>query len=169
MAESSLITIMTVFTGLAALALVGQCLALYGIYRRVRSAQDQLQPVIQRLEATLDSARTTLEQSRVQLGELVTRSHAVLDSAQTQLLRVDSILADAQVRTRHQLDKAEMVVGDTLDRVHEVVGTLHGGIMAPVREAGALVNALRAGFGSLFRTSKSSVVSATQDEEMFIG
>ncbi len=165
----NLLYVMTAFVVLACLAMVGQAIAMIGLYRQMREMQAKTTPLIPRVEQVLNDARVTLEQSRTQIQELSGKAHLVLDSTRTQLTRVDEVITDASGRAKVQLEKAQLVMDDTMSRMHETVAMLHGGVVKPIREINGLVSGVRAGLSAFGRNPKNpSVATATQDEEMFI-
>lgn len=169
MDNNTLLWVIAAFVALAALSMMGQAIAMFGIYRRVRAIQDQVAPLIPRAESVLASARDTLDLTRRQVQEVTTRANQILDSTKTQMARLDEVMSEASLRARVQMDKAELVLDDTLNRVHETVSIVHSGVVKPIREINGLVNGVRAGVSALLGGSRrSNVVTATQDEEMFI-
>ncbi len=169
MADSNLLTVLTVFVGLCALSMLGQCFALLGLYRKVKEIHQQAAPLIGKAEVTLESAKATLEESRKQIAEISLKTSKILDSTQQQLEKIDGVVSDASLRAITQLERVEMVVGDTVDRVQGLIASTHDGLVKPLKELNALAAGVRSGFGFLFGGSKKqSVVNVTQDEEMFI-
>jgi hypothetical protein len=167
MENQTLLYILTVFVVLACLSMMGQAIAMIGLYRKVREVQEKTIPLIPRAEQLLAQAKTTLEQSSVQIQEISTKTHHILDSTRTQLTRVDEVVTDASTRAKVQLEKAQLVMDDTMNRVHETVAMVHGGVVKPLREINGLVTGVRAGFSALKKPKDPSSV-VTQDEEMFI-
>lgn len=169
MADSNLLTVLTVFVGLCALSMLGQCFALLGLYRKVKEIHQQATPLIGKAEVTLESAKATLEESRKQIAEISLKTSKILDSTQQQLEKIDGVVSEASLRAVTQLERVEMVVGDTVDRVQGLIASAHDGLVKPLKELNALAAGVRSGFGFLFGGSKKqSVVNVTQDEEMFI-
>lgn len=167
MENQTLLYIMATFVVLACLSMMGQAAAMIGLYFKVKQIQEKTGPLIPRAEQLLDNAKLTLEQSRVQIQEISAKTHAILDSTHSQLTRVDAVVADASIRAKVQLEKAQMVMDDTMNRVHETVAMVHGGVVKPLREINGLVSGVRAGF-SAFKKPKDPSSVVTQDEEMFI-
>lgn len=167
MENQTLLYIMATFVVLACLSMMGQAIAMIGLYKKVREIQEKTVPLIPRAEQLLDSAKVTLEQSRVQIQEITAKTHHILDSTRTQLTRVDEVVTDASSRAKTQLEKAQLVMDDTMNRVHETVAMVHGGVVKPLREINGLVTGVRAGFSALRKPKDPSAV-VTQDEEMFI-
>jgi hypothetical protein len=88
--------------------------------------------------------------------------------AKRQMVVVEDVVGDAVGRAKVQMDRAELVLDDTLSRAHETVATLHNGVMRPLREINGLAAGLRAAFAALAQGSRPTPDRATSDEEMFI-
>jgi hypothetical protein len=91
-----------------------------------------------------------------------------LDLTKQQLVKVDELLSDASVRAKVQMERAEMVLDDTMTRVQETVGIVQRGVLRPVREVHGILTGIRTTIAYLGRASRSTVERATSDEEMFI-
>jgi ABC-type transporter Mla subunit MlaD len=168
MVDPTLLTVLIVFVALCALSQLGQCLALVGLYRKVQSIQEEARPLLSKATETLDAAKATIDDGRKQMQEISKRTNQILDSTQSQLAKIDAVVTDASERAMVQLDRVEMVVGGTVEKVQGLVNTTQEGLMKPLREVSALVTGVKGAFGFLFKTRRPSVVHATQDEEMFI-
>ncbi len=169
MDNTTLLWVMAGFVVVAALSMLFQMLAILGLYRQVKGMQEKVMPLIPRAENLLEQARATVETSHAEIKQISAKTNQILDSTKVQLTRVEEVVTDASARAKVQLEKAELVLDDTMTRVHETVSVLHGGVMKPLKEINGLVTGVRAGFGTLFSGGKRpSVVTATQDEEMFI-
>jgi F0F1-type ATP synthase membrane subunit b/b' len=169
MENQTLLWVMAGFVAIAALSMLFQMVAIFGLYRQVKTMQEKVLPLIPRAEGLLEQAQATLVTSHAEIRQISAKTHQILDSTKDQLARVEEVVTDASARAKVQLEKAELVLDDTMTRVHETVAVLHGGVMKPLREINGLVTGVRAGFGTLFNTGKRpSIATATQDEEMFI-
>jgi hypothetical protein len=116
-----------------------------------------------------------VEQSSRQITEITTRandilesSKDILDSTKRQVAIVEDLVGDAAVRARVQMDRAELVLDDTLSRAHETIAVFHDGVMRPLREVNGLAAGIRAALGALARGNRPTPDQATSDEEMFI-
>jgi hypothetical protein len=85
-----------------------------------------------------------------------------------QLTKVDELLTDASTRAKVQMERAEMVMDDTMTRVQETVSVVQRGVLRPVREVHGIVAGVRMAILHLTRGSRPTVDHATSDEEMFI-
>ena len=94
-------------------------------------------------------------------GEILTLAH-------TQVARVDEVMADATSRARVQLERAELIIEDTLSRAQQTIGLVHSGVMRPLREVQGITAGVRAALAFLAKGSRPAVNRITHDEEMFI-
>ena len=167
--QTTLLWVMAGFVIIAGLSMLFQMVAMFGLYRQVKAMQEKVTPLIPRAESLLEHARATVETSHAEIKQISANTHQILDSTKDQLSRVEEVVNDASSRAKVQLEKAELVLDDTMSRVQETVSVLHGGVMKPLKEINGLVTGVRAGFGTLFSGPKRpSIATATQDEEMFI-
>jgi ABC-type transporter Mla subunit MlaD len=150
------------------IALVVSAVASYKMMKAVTALKSQVEPLIPQAQRTLLEAAATLKEATGQLKDVGERTSKFFDEAAAQLAELDKTRADISGRLTSQMERAELVLDDTLSRVHEVVGTVHNGVMRPVREVHGIVAGIRAAVSTLVRGGRPSVDRATQDEEMFI-
>ncbi len=166
--DQNLLIIIAVFVFVAAAALCIQAGFLFGIYKATRKLEERTLPLLPKVEALVESSRTVVDNSRVQIQEITVKTNEILDATRRQLARVDEVMEDAVARAHIQLDHAEMVVDDSINRAQETVTLVHNGIMMPLREIQGVAAGLRAGLRYLMRGRNNGPVHATADEEMFI-
>jgi len=182
MDQTTLLYIMTAFVIIAAVALCIQAGLLVGMYKTTKGLQDKITPLIPKVDAVipkvellipkvdslLESSKITVEQSRVQIVEITSLANEILVSAKNQLAMVEEVVTDATARAKVQIERAEVVLDDTINRAHETVAIVHNGIMRPLQELNGIVAGVRAALAFLARNNRPSVAQATSDEEMFI-
>ena len=168
MDQQTLLVIMAVFVGIAALALVVQAGYLFAIYRTSRAMQENVARLMPRMEALMESSRLTLDESRTRIAQISDKANDILDNTRKQLARVDALMSDASGRTQRQLERAEMIVDDALSRAHQTVAMVHKGVSWPLREIGGVAAGLSAAFHHLVRRVRPNPEQLTADEEMFI-
>ena len=66
------------------------------------------------------------------------------------------------------MERAEMVLDDTMTRVQQTVSIVQSGVVRPVREVYGFWAGLRTALQYLGRGGRPTVDHATSDEEMFI-
>ncbi|MBI3666081.1 MAG: hypothetical protein HY236_07630 [Acidobacteria bacterium] len=160
--------ILTIFTGVAALALVVQMLILWSLNRSLKATQQRITSFADRWEPVADSTWRAVEETRQQVRELSAKLQELAESSRAQVARVDDLLTEVSSRTRTQLERLDRAVVITLDRVEETTAQVQRIILAPVREIQAVAAAIRAVVEYLARRGRPTVEKATQDEELFI-
>jgi hypothetical protein len=166
--QDLLLSVMAGFVVVAAIALVIQAGLLFGIYRTTKVVQEQTATLVPQAKHILSLAETTLQESRKHVVEITGKANELMDSAKAQFVKIDSLVTDATARAKNQVERAEMVVDDTISRVHESVSAVHHGILVPVRQANAVAAGVRTAVAVFLRGGRPNVAEATQDTEMFI-
>lgn len=168
MDDHTLLILLTVFVFLAAVAMIIQASMLIGLFVVARTLQQKIAPVIPQVEGIIGVTRRTAENVEKHIEKIGASSTAILDMTKQQLARVDDLLADATTRAKVQMERAEMVLDDTMTRVQTTVSTVQSGVLRPVREVHGIVTGIRTAIQHLGRASRATVDHATSDEEMFI-
>ncbi len=168
MNPDQLLMVMTGAVIVAAVAIVFQALLLFGMFRSMKALKEQVTVFIPQAEAVLHRADKAIEDTTAQWKDLSSKAVGVIDSAQKQLVRVDEVLSEATSRAKVQMERVEMVLDDTIGRVHSTVVQLNNGVLKPVKEINGVAAGVRAAFSQLLRSKRPSVAQATADEEMFI-
>ncbi|HYO81952.1 MAG TPA: DUF948 domain-containing protein [Bryobacteraceae bacterium] len=177
-----LLVVLTVFVAVAAIALCIQAGLLVGIYKATRGLQEQATSMMPQVRSILSKAETTIDESRrnvveitakaneitAKANEMAAKANDLLDMGKQQMVKLDSVVTDATTRARSQVERAEMVIDDTMTRVHQTVTAVHGGVLRPVREIQAVTAGVSAALQTLMRGGRPSVAQATHDDEMFI-
>lgn len=205
-------TLLTIFVGLAALAMIIQAVMLVVVGVVAVKLQQKIMPLIgpaqgilqtskrmvDKVEGQVDRIGTSVESHVDKIGSSSTAlldkiadsssafidkvgnssttlidkvessSSAILDTTKQQLVKVDELLSDATTRAKSQMDRAEMVIDDTMTRVHQTVSTVQSGVLRPVREAQGLFAGVKGALSYLSKSGRPTVDHVTSDEEMFI-
>lgn len=168
MDDHTLLILLTIFVFVAAVALLIQACMLVGLLLVARRLQEKVMPLIPQVEGILGVVKRTAERVEKHIEQIGTTSNAILDVTKQQLARVDELLGDATTRAKVQMERAEMVLDDTMTRVQETVSYVQSGVLRPVREVYGVLAGIRTALAHLGRSGRSTVDHATSDEEMFI-
>ncbi len=161
-------TVLTIFVALAAVAMIGQAIALLGLFVVVLKIKGRVFAMWPQVEETVGLVKKTAAGAEKHVGQIGAASVSIVESAKTQVGKVDELLTDVSSRTKVQMERAEMVLDDTMTRVQSTVSVVQRGIVRPIREVHGIVNGVRTAILHLGRSSRSTVDHATSDEEMFI-
>jgi len=128
-----------------------------GIYKSSRSLKESVERLTPQVEGLVKTSRAAID-----------KTNEILEIAKRQFAEVDVLLKDASMRARTQMDRAELILDDTMNRASETVAMVHGGIVRPLKEINGLAVGMRAAIQYFFRGGRPSPDRATADEEMFI-
>jgi len=167
MDQQTLLTVMTAFVIIAAVALIIQAAMLAGIYKSSRGLQQNVQRLMPKIESVLEVSRQTVEDSRKQIADITSKTSEILETTRKQMHRVDEFLEDATSRARVQMDRAEMVLDDAMVRTQRTVAVVEGGILKPIVQIQAVAAGLKTAITFLLR-GRPNPEDAHSDEEMFI-
>ena len=168
MDEHLLLILLTIFVAVAAVALLIQACMLIGLLVIARRLQEKIMPMIPEIQGILRVMKRTTERVDKHIEQIGTTTLAILDVTKLQLARVDELLADATTRAKVQMERAELVLDDTMTRVQQTVSYVQTGVLRPAREVHGILAGIRAALTHLGRAGRSTVDHATSDEEMFI-
>jgi hypothetical protein len=161
-------TLLTVFVAIAAIALLGQAVALIGLLLVARGIRTKVFGLWPEIESIVAISKRSADRIEYHVAKIGSTSVAILDVTKQQLVKVDELLTDASTRAKVQMERAEMVLDDTMTRVQETVGIVQRGVLRPVREVHGLLSGIRTALAHLTRGRRPTVDHATSDEEMFI-
>jgi hypothetical protein len=168
MNQTTLLSIMAVFVAICAIALLGQAVALLGLFIVARDLRAKIFAAWPQIEGIIGASKRTVEQAERHIAKIGDSSVTILDVTKQQIVRVDELLNDAGLRAKVQMERAEMVLDDTMTKVQQTVGILQRGVLTPVREIYGLVSGIRTALAHLSRGNRPTVEHVTSDEEMFI-
>jgi len=167
MDQSTLLVIMAGAVSVSAIALVIQAFLLFGTFKATQTVRDRVVTMLPKVEALLDTSRAAMDEGRAGIAEIREKSNMLLDTGQKQMQSLQSILGDAQERSRRQFEHMELLVNDTLNRVEETVALVHKGVLKPIRGINGVAAGISAAIQFLVR-GRSNPNRVTVDEEMFI-
>jgi hypothetical protein len=161
-------TVLTIFVGICALAMLIQMITLIIVAVVAKRMQDKVTAVLPEVQAILTVSKQTLQDVKKEVGEISAKTNTILDVTKGQFIKIDELLTDLGARARVQMERAEMVLDDTMSRTQKTVAIVQSGVIGPIREVHGLVEGLRAGIAHLAKGRRPTVDHATSDEEMFI-
>ncbi len=168
MDNNTLLILLTIFVATAAIALLIQAVALVGVFLVAKKMQAKVFEVWPQIQGIVAVAKRTTEGAEKHIDTIGSTSVSILGVAKQQLVKVDELLSDASTRAKVQMERAEMVLDDTMARVQSTVSVVQRGVVRPIREVQGVVTGVRTAIQHFGRSSRSTVDHATSDEEMFI-
>lgn len=165
-------TLLTIFVVIAALALVLQGLAMFGLYKvaeRVHGEVASLRAeVSSRIDPLADSLVEVVRNSRDPLRSITADLAEVTRVLRDRTGSMDEVLDDLLDRFRLQVIRVDQTVTNVLEKVDKTTTSVQRNIIAPVSEASALLKGVQAGLDFFFSRRQNSTSDVPQDEQMFI-
>ncbi len=168
MDQNTLLILLTIFVATAAIALLIQAISLIGMFLLARQIRTKLFAVWPQVEEIVGITKRTALGAEKHVGAIGSTSLGLLNMTKQQLNKVDELVTDASTRAKVQMERAEMVLDDTMTRVQSTVSVVQRGVLRPIREVHGVLSGVRTAIQHLGRNSRSTVDHATSDEEMFI-
>jgi methyl-accepting chemotaxis protein len=146
-------TLLMIFVGLVALAMLIQAAAVVAVAIGAMQAKKHLMLLADELKVkalpVVDRTRETLHELqpkiRVITDNVVETSHVVRAKAQ----EFDTTFADVNQRARAQTARVDDMVTSVLDTTSGIASTIQKGVQIPVREFHGIMNGLKAGIDVL--------------------
>jgi uncharacterized protein YoxC len=128
---------------------------------------DDVHRMMPKVESILETSRLTIEDGRRQIADIASKASDIAETARVQAHRIDGLMEDATGRAKVQMDRAEMVIDDTMVRVQRTVALVEANIVKPLRQVQGIAAGIRTALLFLSR-GRPNPSRATSDEEMFI-
>lgn len=168
MDQNTLLILLIIFVAVSSVALLIQAVSLLGVFIVARGLQKKLMPMWPEVQHIIGITRRTVERTEGHVEKIGATGVEILNVSKQQLAKVDELLTDATTRAKVQIERAEMVIDDTMTRVQDTVVVVQKGVLRPVREVQGLLAGFRTALQHLGRGGRPTVDHATSDEEMFI-
>ncbi len=167
--------LLVVFTGIVAVALLLQSLAIWGIYKYLRGLSSRLDRTISSLTKTTESISSNLTDLISTARNLAEKFHAIEESigstteiVQKRIVQLDGFLEETTDAARLQVARIQEALDSASQRVEETFSVLHDRILAPVNELSAIITGIKVALDVLAGRRRRPVNTSRQDEEMFI-
>ena len=141
----TLLLIMSVFTGVAAVALIIMAGMMFAVYKSANAMRERSQVFMDRWEPVADTSQKTLEEVRGQAGEILEKVKTLADTSQQQVARVDTLLTEVSDGTKRQMQRVDESVQANLKKVQETTEAVQSTVLVPVQQ----LRAVAAAFGLL--------------------
>jgi len=167
MDQQTLLTVMTAFVIIAAIALLIQAAMLVGIYKSSRAMQQNVERLMPKIEGLIETSRQTIADGRRQIADISAKTSEIMETTRQQVHRIDEFMDEAASRARVQLDRAEMVLDDAMGRTQRTLAMVERGILKPIVQVQGVAAGLKSAITVLLR-GRPNPEKAHSDEEMFI-
>jgi len=170
--DNTLLTLLTIFVGITAIAFVAQAVALIGIGRVVRRLAGRVETVADLVQGhvvpLMGDVRGLVAETRGHLDTAGRNLVEITALARDQVQKADEVLTGFSDGLRLQAIRVDQLVVGILDKLDGVTESVQRAVLTPVRDVSAVINGIRTGVEFFFRHRPSPVVMPRSDDEMFI-
>jgi len=153
-------TAFLIYTGVVTFAVILQTVVLLAVLVAAkatqRKAMEQIDQLREDLRPILNAATNISETVRdmtPRLRSTVANIEEATEKLRAQVSHIDSVVGDVSGKTRRQVTRIDNMVTDTLDAVAHGTRVVQDNVMAPLRQVGGWMSAIKAGM-DLFKPSE---------------
>ena len=168
-------TLLTIFTGVLAFAVLMQSLLFLGIYRSIRRAaawrdshgRDLLKNV-EVISGKMDEAFVAIQEIAKSVKPIAGKLYDTTELIYKRVAEVDAFLAETTSTARLEILRFQARIESVSRRAEEMLESLQNSLMAPINEINAITRGIRVAMDVLFRRHRNPAITSPHDEEMFI-
>ena len=146
-----------IFTGVVTFAVILQTVILLALLIAAKMAQkkamerfDQIREDIRPLLESASHLAEAVEDMTPRLRAITVNVHTASERLRDQVGHIDEAVGDITGKTRRQVSRIDNMVTDTLDAIAHGTRVVQENVMAPLRQVGGWMTAIRAGM-DMFR------------------
>jgi len=166
-------TLLTVFTGVVALAFVVQTILFFGMYKAIRQIAPKLDALgkdllgnISAVSAKVDQGVSTIKDFVESLKPIRDKLSDTTDVIHGRISELDAFLDETATTARLEIAKIQDTLQSASQKAEATIEFLRTSLLAPFNEINAITRAIRVATDVLFRRRRNP--GSAQDEEMFI-
>jgi methyl-accepting chemotaxis protein len=168
----NLVVIFIILTSILIIIQVGILAGLFVSLRKLTSNMEHLSTFVDnKVSPSLNEFKEVLGESRQILNSVrgaADNFASISENVRFQIERVNSVIEDTTDRARVQISRADEVITEAIEKMEATSEIVQENILAPVREAAALIRGVSGGLQFFFSRRKNQVDEVHQDEELFI-
>ncbi len=168
-------TLLLVFTGILAFAVLLQGLLFFGIYKSIRNldkwlsvwSNDMLrnaESMSAKISEGLETVKSTAESLKPITQNLVHTTQLV----HSRVVELDSFIGETTRSAQLEFMRIQDSFQLAMRRAEEAIEVLRDSILTPINEVSAVARGVRMGLDVLFRRRRNPSDLSAQDDEMFI-
>jgi hypothetical protein len=168
-------TLLIVFTGVLAFAVLLQSFLFFGMYLSIRRISQRLddwgKDLLKNLNvisSKVEEGLTTVKSAADNLKPITQNLVGTTQIVHKRVVELDQFLGEATRVARMELARIQNTIQFASRRAEETVEVIQNTVLTPIQEISAIARAIMVGFDALFRRRRNPSNASAQDEEMFI-
>ncbi len=167
-------TLLLIFTGILAFAVLLQTLLFLGIYKAIRQMSSYLDDMgkdllrnVGIISAKVDEGLATIKGMADGLKPIRDKLANSTDIIHNRITELDAFLDEATTTARSEIRRIQDAIQSAVQKAEQTLELVRKSILTPLGEVSAVTRGLRVAMDVLFRRRRHPS-SSTQDDEMFI-
>jgi len=136
----------------------------FNVERMRTDVEQKIQPAMADFREVLGEAKQVLQNVRGASENIA----SITETVKVQVERVNAVIEETADRARVQISRADEVIADAIQKMEATSAIVQENVLAPIREASAIIRGVHGGLHFLFARRRNSVDQVHQDEELFI-
>jgi methyl-accepting chemotaxis protein len=168
-------TLLIVFTGVLAFAVLLQSLLFFGMYRSIRRISERIddwgKDLLRNLNvisSKVEEGLTTVKSAADNLKPITQNLVGTTQIVHKRVMELDNFLAEATRVARQEIVRVQDTIEYATQKTEETVEIIQNTILTPIQEISAIARAIKVGADALFRRRRNPSKTSAQDDEMFI-
>ena len=166
--DQQTLTMLTVFCGLVALAIVVLTACVVAICLEIRRLSARANKFMDRWQPLAASAEQAMDEFSTQSGQLLSRLNEIAALLHKQALQADSLIDDMVATSQRSVQDVDRTVQKALATIHSTVESFDQAVRLPSQKLKAIVAGLSAALRHLAAGRAKDPGRISTDEEMFI-
>ncbi len=166
--EQQVLTMLTVFSGLVALAIVLLVACAVAIWLEIRRLSERANQFMDRWQPVADSVEQSVEEISGQSGQLLSKLNEVAALLHKQALQADSLIDDLVATSQRTVSDMDRTLKKALETIQSTVESFDQAVRLPSQKLKAIAAGLTAAMRFLAAGRAKEPGRISTDEEMFI-
>jgi len=168
-------TLLVVFTGILAFAVLAQSILFFLLYKIIRQLTVQVDGLskdllkhVGRVSAKVEDTLATITSVAEVVKPVVQRLNESAEIVHGRILDLNDFLAEVTDKARLEVTELQEAVHDVIQRAQEAINMLRDNLLTPIRQINAITMAIRAAMDVLFRKRKKPSSRSSMEDDLFL-
>ena len=168
-------TLLVVFTGILAFAVLAQSILFFLMYKIIRQLTVQIDGLgkdllkhVGRVSAKVEDTLATITSVAEVVKPVVQKLNESAETVHERILDWNDFLGEVTDKARQEITELQEAVHDTVQRAQEAISILRDNLLAPIHQINAITRAIRAAMDMLFQKRKKPSSRSSMEDDLFL-
>jgi hypothetical protein len=168
-------TMLVVFTGILAFAVLAQSVLFFLMYKTIRQLTVQIDGLskdllrhIGRVSAKVEDTLATITSVAEVVKPVVQKLNESAEIVHGRILDLNDFLGEVTDKARLEIAELQDAVHEAVQRAQEAISILRDNLLGPIHQINAVTQAIRAAMDMLFQKRKKPSSPSSMEDELFL-